>query len=889
MAKKRDDEEKPVVQEEAQPQEDKQSKSDDIPTTSDPKSGDEQPKLGNDAADEKAEVENREINKPDATTNEPNKPNGEDEPAYDPQMRPKTGKTTNIVEDVYTGTAERTFTESSFHPDSMRRPYNPDPLVQRDWTYRIYEEMLEDDQVSVALQIKKDLVAGSGFYFETEDEGQEDIKKHLEISLLEKADRPFTDILEDMMQCFEFGFSVAEKIFKLDASGMLCLRDIKPRHPSTWLLHTDKHGNMQRYEQRGQSETIDADPNSLIHYTNNSRFQNPYGRSDLYPAFQAYMTKRHITRFYAIFLEKAASPTPVAKYDRRADPQAVTDIFNAIKKFQTKTALTIPKDFEIEFLEAKSTGEAYIKGINLFNMFIGRALFIPDLVGFQGSETGGGSYSLGKDQIGLFFRHIYKRRAVLERLIDLHIVRPICTYNYGMTEGFPKFKFNALSEEDGRASAELWIKAVQGKMWKPTLEEVNHFRSLCKFPQSDIVELYGEQMIDPLTGQPVQPGGQVDEEGNPIATGQEPGGAAGEGGSLPPGKGADAAKGQEHEKGKEGAPKGQVAPIKQTTTEVVTSERAQPGTDGGEAAPEEKKEGEEKPAAGQVDEKEEVKKKFSSDYDLSSLKGDYHKKCNFQVIDRRMSNTVDDIMEEAENVADDIFEALYDQIQKKKILEKRSLDLTEKIDLPYLKKLQLVFKKYLRRLYMDSKALAAKELGAVEFAKEPKPLPDDEFLKFLDQETFKYVGDWEYNISRRVKDELVRAIKDGKPLSSVIGVMDDEGKKLSKTSLERFARTKTTEVFNKGRKAYFDSRPEVEAYQYSAILDDRTTDTCGELHGLTFLKADAPVPPLHFNCRSTLIPITKYEDWSVDGVTNSGRDVEEHIEEALDSSKFPRN
>jgi phage gp29-like protein len=96
------------------------------------------------------------------------------------------------------------------------------------------------------------------------------------------------------------------------------------------------------------------------------------------------MVKRHIVRFYAIFLEKAAGPIPVAKYEKSVPNARVQEVHNAIKNFQAKTAITLPKDFDIEFLEAKGNGEAYVKGINLFNMFIGRALTIPDLLGFQG-------------------------------------------------------------------------------------------------------------------------------------------------------------------------------------------------------------------------------------------------------------------------------------------------------------------------------------------------------------------------------------------------------------------------------------------------------------------------------------------------------------------------
>ena len=53
------------------------------------------------------------------------------------------------------------------------------------------------------------------------------------------------------------------------------------------------------------------------------------------------------------------------------------------------------------------------------------------------------------------------------------------------------------------------------------------------------------------------------------------------------------------------------------------------------------------------------------------------------------------------------------------------------------------------------------------------------------------------------------------------------------------------------------------AYQYSAILDDRTSAICEGLHGKIFKAGSEPIPPMHFNCRSLLIPITKYEDFKV--------------------------
>jgi SPP1 gp7 family putative phage head morphogenesis protein len=109
--------------------------------------------------------------------------------------------------------------------------------------------------------------------------------------------------------------------------------------------------------------------------------------------------------------------------------------------------------------------------------------------------------------------------------------------------------------------------------------------------------------------------------------------------------------------------------------------------------------------------------------------------------------------------------------------------------------------------------------------------------------------------------------------------MDNEGQELSDQALERFARTKTTEVFNKGRKAAFDETGIVSAYQYSAVLDDRTSDICEGLDNCIFEKGDEPTPPMHFNCRSILVPITKFEDYEADDNANDGTNLDDFIEQ----------
>jgi SPP1 gp7 family putative phage head morphogenesis protein len=90
---------------------------------------------------------------------------------------------------------------------------------------------------------------------------------------------------------------------------------------------------------------------------------------------------------------------------------------------------------------------------------------------------------------------------------------------------------------------------------------------------------------------------------------------------------------------------------------------------------------------------------------------------------------------------------------------------------------------------------------------------------------------------------------------------------------EMVFRTVSQSAYN-GGKASEMFGPEGQAragyWQFSAVMDDRTTDECAALDGQIFAKTDADamdfIPPLDYNCRSTLIEL---DDTDVEGETIS--------------------
>jgi len=84
-----------------------------------------------------------------------------------------------------------------------------------------------------------------------------------------------------------------------------------------------------------------------------------------------------------------------------------------------------------------------------------------------------------------------------------------------------------------------------------------------------------------------------------------------------------------------------------------------------------------------------------------------------------------------------------------------------------------------------------------------------------------------------------------------------------RTSIQQVANAASTQVYQANSDI-------TKKYRYVATLDSRTSAICQSLDGKEFEYGRGPEPPVHFNCRSTTIPIIDYEglgipepDWGV--------------------------
>jgi SPP1 gp7 family putative phage head morphogenesis protein len=142
---------------------------------------------------------------------------------------------------------------------------------------------------------------------------------------------------------------------------------------------------------------------------------------------------------------------------------------------------------------------------------------------------------------------------------------------------------------------------------------------------------------------------------------------------------------------------------------------------------------------------------------------------------------------------------------------------------------------------------------------------------------FRVAGITSVNLVTEVHQAIDDAIANGTTLDDfkkrVGAKLADEWGAPNARRVETIFRTNVQSAYNAGRWAEMN-RPAVLAvrpfWKYVAILDGRTTATCAPLNGVIAKHDDAfwesHFPPLHFNCRSTVVSLSRGETERAGGV-----------------------
>lgn len=656
--------------------------------------------------------------------------------------------------------------------------------------YEIFTKMLTDDQVKPALLLQKYSVAASGWDIKPASEETSDIEKAEFIKFVfEQMKGSIDSAILEILTAKDYGFSVSEINWMISEVApyidKIIIKNIKAKHPADFEFEVDEFGNILQNGIIQISTGTNLDKDKFILYSHNAQFGDVYGISDLRAAYKPWFCKTTLLKAWSIYLERFATPTPVAKYTTRAKGDGKDDLRKILNNLQSKTSIVIPKKLvdELSFLEVSGQGgDAFQKAITYFDKAISRSMLLPDQMGLGGKENTG-SNAKARTHLDVFYLSIQKIRKDVAGLIKEALIKPLIDMNYGFTEKYPELTFNPIIAKDKHEIAKIWVEAATKGVVKLTLDDENAFRQMLDMPER-----------------------KADKELADIAVKED-------------------GKSPERE--------------------------------------EDKKESDEK------------EKKFS-DNGFSRALNLYEEKENFTDIKNRLVKQENNFIR---NVGEIIEKQKADLIKT----VKRLFPNKSKFNTNFVKTLSLQFNNETRTNIFDSLKDAftdgsetGKKLFVVPIT---EPLPPAEALAYFRDKSFYITGVIDEDIKKQAKQVLFTSIKEGWSVNEIAKELDklfipylgDAGKIIKDKitapyRLETIARTNISEVFNQGRKAAFE--PEVETgfiigYEYSSILDDRTTDICNFLDEKIFDPKNSVtarlIPPNHFNERAVIVPVTRDE------------------------------
>ena len=115
-------------------------------------------------------------------------------------------------------------------------------------------------------------------------------------------------------------------------------------------------------------------------------------------------------------------------------------------------------------------------------------------------------------------------------------------------------------------------------------------------------------------------------------------------------------------------------------------------------------------------------------------------------------------------------------------------------------------------------------------------------------------------ISKRLRGRLQFG-KNQEMTAKAQALAGGNGMKLANNQVRTIVRTSVNQVQTMASQEVYAANQDVtQRYEYVATLDSKTTALCGSLDGKTFRYGEGPMPPQHFNCRSTTVPIIDDDD-----------------------------
>lgn len=700
-------------------------------------------------------------------------------------------------------------TDSALYTGLLTRAYNPDILARRKGGLKVYDDMKVDDQVKASLALKKYAILAPGWTIEAApDDANSEEIAAFIEDCFSQMKGTVNDFLLSVLTALDYGFSVNEIVWKALEEG-----DYK-----------GKIGIAKIKSKKPHSFEFDIDEFSNL--KTNGLIQTGINEKRLPPEkFIIYVHQKEFENWYGTSDLRQA-------YRNWWSKENLIRFWNIyLERYGSPTAIGKYKGTDPN---AKSRLESVLSNLQSKTSITMRE---------------------GDYDISLLEAQRRSNADYLEAITyhDKGIARSILIPDRLVASG----ETGAYSQSQTHFEVFLWVVAKLRQDLEESVMEEQVIRRLVTYNFGNDAGLIPKFKFNPLT----------EDQRKELATAF---GDAVQKGAVSP-----TFKDENHIR--------EILRFPEKTEEDLAEEQSR-----AQAAREQAIKAQESMAAQDVKAKEEEVKKNMADSrrELTT----FEKRVNFTQIDDDLKSLESKTVSQVKEILTRQRDTLIAFIQSKLVNGKLTASMINTgIELKYLTELKAAFRTMFESAHTQGQKDALSEIPK-QFkdvkAKSGIALKAQEAIDYLTAKTDFVVSGVKDPIVSDTKRVLLNTLKNGDTVSETVsklqsiyepyladGSVITDGKQATSYRLETITRTNMSEAYNWGRRKVGDSSEGyVTGYQFSEILDDRTTDISLYVDGLV-VKADSPyiadlTYPLHYNDRGVFVFVTK-DDGPVEYISDA--------------------
>ncbi len=233
-------------------------------------------------------------------------------------------------------------------------PYleSSDDVLTKAGGYAGYEKLLQDDQVFACFSQRRHAVVSRPW--SVTPGGNKRIDKLAAKLLEDNLNKLDWDTITDQFLYARFyGFAAAEVLWEI-CDNLVQVKDIRVRDRERFRFDIDY--NLRLLTMQNYHGELLPERKFWYRSVGASHFDEPYGLGLGHALYWPVWFKHNGAKFWAIYLEKFASPTAAGEFPRTASEDEIENLLATLAAISQEAGVVVPEGFKISFLEATRGG-----------------------------------------------------------------------------------------------------------------------------------------------------------------------------------------------------------------------------------------------------------------------------------------------------------------------------------------------------------------------------------------------------------------------------------------------------------------------------------------------------------------------------------------------------